>query len=188
MYKHDSRQIGFHDEPHLFGGLPLNESNRWVKLAGVIPWVRVETEYKKNFKVHRGEQAKSARLALGCLIVKEQLQLSDRDTVEMIRENPYIQYFLGYPDYQYDLSLDASLLTHFRKRFPADVIAQVNQWIVDAMLHPEDDDADAGNDNSGNPSSEEASDSVENTSDNSGTLVMDASCAPQDIQYPTDIR
>ena len=188
MYKHDSRQIGFHDEPHLFGGLPLNESNRWVKLAGVIPWVRVETEYKKNFKVHRGEQAKSARLALGCLIVKEQLQLSDRDTVEMIREHPYIQYFLGYPDYQYDLSLDASLLTHFRKRFPADVIAQVNQWIVDAMLHPEDDDADAGNDNSGNPSSEEASDSVENTSDNSGTLVMDASCAPQDIQYPTDVR
>ncbi len=40
----------------------------------------------------------------------------------MIREHPYIQYFLGYADYQYDLSLDASLSTHFRKRLPSDVI------------------------------------------------------------------
>ncbi len=50
----------------------------------------------------------------------------------MIREHPYIQYFLGYADYRYDISLDPSLLTHFRKRFTADVVAQVNQWIVEA--------------------------------------------------------
>lgn len=95
------------DKPHMFGGLPLKEGNRWVKLSGLIPWSRVEEAYRKNFRVNRGERAKSARLALGCLIVKEQLQLSDRDTAEMIRENPYMQYFLGYADYQYALSLDA---------------------------------------------------------------------------------
>ena len=188
MYTHDSRQIGFHDQPHLFGGLPLNEDNRWVKLAGLIPWSRVEDEYRKNFSVNRGEQAKSARLALGCLIVKEQLQLSDRDTVEMIRENPYIQYILGYADYQYDLSLDASLLTHFRKRFPADVVAQVNQWIVDAMLHPEDDHGDDGDDDDGSPTSDDGSEAAGIESENRGTLILDASCAPQDIQYPTDVR
>lgn len=185
MYTHDSRQIGFHDEPLLFGGLPLKADNRWVKMAGLIPWSRVEDEYRKNFRYNRGEQAKSARLALGCLIVKEQLQLSDRDTVEMIRENPYIQYFLGYADYQYDLSLDASLLTHFRKRFPSDVISQVNQWVIDAALDPDDDDQD---EDGGSSTTDKPSEDTDLEADNRGTLILDASCAPQDIQYPTDTR
>lgn len=109
MYTHNERQIVLSDDhPELFGNLPLDRANRWVKLARVIPWGMVEDEYRKNFQSKRGEKAKSARLALGCLIVKEQLQLSDRDTVEMIRENPYIQYFLGYETYDYHLCLDAS--------------------------------------------------------------------------------
>lgn len=38
------------------------------------------------------------------------------------------------------------MLTHFRKRFPADAIAKTNEWIVDAMIHPNDqDDNDPSN-------------------------------------------
>jgi IS5 family transposase len=189
MYEHDSRQIAFHDEPFLFGGLPLNSDNRWVKLAGVIPWSRVEEAYRKNFRGNRGARAKSVRLALGCLIVKEQLQLSDCETVQMIREHPYIQYFLGYAEYRYDISLDPSLLTYFRKRFPADVVAQVNQWVVDAARlqesEEENDDEEGGH--GGNVPDEPSVDSVPE-SENHGTLILDASCAPQDIQYPTDTR
>lgn len=187
MYKHNSRQMGFHDQPRLFGGLPLNESNRWVKLAGIIPWIQVEDEYRKHFTSKKGEAAKSARLALGSLIVKEHMQLSDVDTVQLIRENPYIQYFLGYPEYHYDLSLDASLLTHFRKRFPADVIAQVNQWVVEAVMRQaseEDDDEGDGADSNSSGDDE----GVEETEPDRGTLIVDASCAPQDIAYPTDVR
>ncbi len=191
MYAHDSRQVAFHDDPRLFGPLALDADNRWVKLAQIIPWSLAEKEYRKNLKSNRGERAKSARLALGCLIVKEQLQLSDRDTVEMIRENPYIQYFLGCSEYRYDLSLDASLLTHFRKRFPADVIAQVNQWIVDAARASSDDeDGDDGDEDGDNgvSSDEEHSEEADREQENRGTLILDASCAPQDIQYPTDVR
>jgi IS5 family transposase len=149
----------------------------------------VEEAYRRNFRGNRGERAKSARLALACLIVKEQLQLSDRDTVQMIRENPYIQYFLGYSEYQYDLSLDPSLLTHFRHRFPADVIAQVNQWIVEEARHSSDeDDRDDGEEAGSGSSGDQGSDNVAGESENRGTLILDATCAPQDIQYPTDIR
>lgn len=92
-----------------------------------------------------------ARFALACLIVKEEMQLSDRDTVALIRENPYVQYFLGCDSYNYDLSLDASLLTYFRKRFPAQLMAQVNQWIIEAATivdedESNDDDPDDEND------------------------------------------
>ena len=82
----------------------------------------------------------------------------------------------------------ASLLTHFRKRFPADVIAQVNQWVVDSKLHPDDDSRDDSGEGGGFPASAEPSDDSGMNSENHGTLILDASCAPQDIQYPTDIR
>ncbi|MGI6334686.1 MAG: transposase [Saccharofermentanales bacterium] len=128
-------------------------------------------------------------LALGCLIVKEQLQLSDCETVQMIRKHPYIQYFLGYADYRYDLSLDSSLLAHFRKCLPADVIVQVNQWVVEAARlqasEEENDDEEGGN--GGSLTDELSVDSFPESEDHR-TLILNACCAPQDIQYPTDIR
>ncbi|WCF06630.1 transposase [Paenibacillus thiaminolyticus] len=42
----------------------------------------------------------SVRMALGALIIQERLQQSDRETVETIVENPYLQYFLGLAGYQ----------------------------------------------------------------------------------------
>ena len=190
MYTHNERQMVFSDDyPELFGNLPLDPNNRWIRLSRLIPWVMVEDEYRKNFKKQVGEKAKPARLALGCLIVKEQLQLSDRDTVEMIRENPYIQYFLGLDAYDYHLSLDASLLTHFRKRFPADIIAEVNRAIIEATLdEKEANDQDEDGSSSGEGSCEEEADKSPADDKNKGTLILDATCAPQDIQYPTDVR
>lgn len=69
MYEHNSRQMSFHDDPQMFGGLPLKPNNRWVKLASLIPWPRVEEVYCRYFRGNQGERAKSARLALACLIV-----------------------------------------------------------------------------------------------------------------------
>ena len=42
-----------------------------------------------------GAPAKSFRMALAALIIKEKLRISDRETVEQIQENPYLQYFIG---------------------------------------------------------------------------------------------
>jgi hypothetical protein len=39
-------------------------------------------------------------MALGALIIKEKLGISDRETVEQIKENPYyLQYFIGLGEY-----------------------------------------------------------------------------------------
>lgn len=187
MYKHNARQIGFVEEqPEMFGNLPLNPENRWVKLAQLIPWSKVEEEYQKNFKSTRGQDPLPSRLAFGILIVKEKLALSDRETVEVLRENPYLQYFVGYSAYNYNVKLDPSMLTHFRKRFPADVIAKTNEWIVDSMIHPNDDDDNAPSNGGSGDSWEEGESKQE--SENRGTLILDATCASQDIQYPTDVR
>ena len=70
----------------------LDEENRWVKLAELIPWSELETEYASQFSDSMGAPAKPFRMALGALIIKEYLGTSDREAVEQIKESPYLQY------------------------------------------------------------------------------------------------
>ncbi len=47
-----------------------------------------------------------------------------------IRENPYLQYFIGFKSYQDDPLVDASMLVHFRKRIDEELINKINKEIV----------------------------------------------------------
>jgi hypothetical protein len=71
----------------------LDVQNRWVIMAELIPWAEFEAKYASLFAEEIGAPAKSFRMALGALIIKEKLGSSDRETVEQIKENPYLQYF-----------------------------------------------------------------------------------------------
>jgi hypothetical protein len=68
----------------------LSTDNRWVIMANLIPWSEFEEEYAQNFSEEMGAPAKSFRRALGALIIKEKLGTIDRETVEQIKENPYL--------------------------------------------------------------------------------------------------
>lgn len=52
---------------------------------------------------------------------------SDRELVEQITENPYLQYFIGLPHFQYDPPFDPSLMVAFRKRIDLDVSFFLNE-------------------------------------------------------------
>ncbi len=115
-----------------FGG-KLSADNRWVKMVELIPWNEFEPEYAKNFPTEKGAPAKSFRMALGALIIKEKLGISDRETVEQIRENPYLQYFIGQLTYSNELPFDPSLLVHFRQRIGANLINKVNERTIEQI-------------------------------------------------------
>jgi len=83
-------------------------------------------------------------MAIGSLIIKEMLQLSDEDTVAMITENPYLQFFIGLSAFTNKEPFDASTMTLFRKRLSAEMMAQINQLIIDGGKH-DPDDTDPGN-------------------------------------------
>jgi IS5 family transposase len=108
-----------------FGG-KLAEDNRWVIMAKLIPWVEVEEEYAKKFTIEIGAPAKSSRMALGALIIKEKLGISDRETVEQIRENPYLQYFIGLKSYRNEAPFESSMLVHFRQRLEMGLVNKIN--------------------------------------------------------------
>ena len=60
----------------LANGCKLSPDNRWVKMAQLIPWLEFESEYAENFPTEMGAPAKSFRMALGALIIKEKLGIS----------------------------------------------------------------------------------------------------------------
>ncbi|TLS48800.1 transposase [Paenibacillus antri] len=171
-----------------FGG-KLNPDNRWCKLAQLIPWAKVDQKYAKSLKKSmRGQQAVSIRTALGSLIIQERLQLSDRETLEQLTENPYLQYFIGLEAYQdRKPPFHHSLMTHFRKRLNAEVLQEINEMIAIESAKQEqdrdDDDSMPGAGKSAKPKQ-----SIRPEADpNQGTLLLDATCAPADIAYPTGI-
>jgi hypothetical protein len=110
-----------------FGG-HLNEDNRWVVLSEKIPWQKIEREYlKKQKSPTMGAPSKPVRVALGALIIKEKLQISDREVVEQIRENPYLQYFIGLEGFLDAEPFASSLMPSFRARFDGELLGKVNE-------------------------------------------------------------
>jgi hypothetical protein len=143
----------------------LDAENRWVKMSKMIPWEEYEEEYAKNFTEEKGAPAKSFRMALGALIIKEMLGISDRETVEQIKENPYLQYFIGMESYSSEEAFNASMMVHFRKRIGMELINKINKEMVKKFEGV-----------------------VSEKKENEGQLLLDATCTPADIKYPTDIE
>ncbi len=161
-------------------GLHMNPDNRWVKMADRIPWDEFEIKYAKLFPSDTGNVAKPLRMALGALIIQTKFQYADRELVEQITENPYLQYFIGLPGYQEEAPFDASTLVLFRKRISAEMLMEVNEYL---LAHKDDDSNNNTPPSSGNLPENDAN--KEDT--NKGTLTLDATCAPANIRYPQDI-
>ena len=171
MYRKSSKQISLYD----FGqkaGLQLNPNNRWVKMSELIDWEALENEYMNLYCLDNGAPAKPIQLAIGALLIKQIEGLPDEKLVEHLTENPYMQYFCGIKEFSYEAPFVASLMVEFRKRFSDDVIREINERIFKPTPPLKNDDDN--NDDTPPPA-------------NSGTLILDTTCAPANIQYPQDL-
>lgn len=176
MYKPmDKSQLSFLDFNQPMG-LKVNPENRWVKMADMVPWDVFEIKYAQLFPSNTGNVAKPLRMALGALIIQTKFQFSDRELVEQITENPYLQYFIGLPGYQEEPPFDASTLVDFRKRISVEMLMEANEYLLG---HKDDNDPPASG-GSADPEKEPGK-------ENEGTLILDATCAPANIRYPQDV-
>ena len=165
MYqKTDRNQLKFYDFIQPFGG-KLDINNRWVKLSEQINWDYIEDGYASLFG-ETGNPAKTCRVAFGSLLIQEKLHLTDKELVLQLTENPYLQYFIGNDEYSTKPPFTSPALVSFRKRFTAEMIAEINEGI---FIKEKDDDEDNDGD-----------------TPNKGVLIIDATCAPADIAFPTD--
>ena len=194
MYKRKLNQVSVFDNPTMFGGIALNPENEWVRLAKIIPWWVFEKKYAEQFPSNTGQPACSLRQALGSQIIKEKYQFSDEMTVAHIAMNPYLQYFIGLTEYRQTAPFDPSMMSRFRQRLTPGMLQDVNDVIsgrktaeqiaadADANDAGHDDDSGDGSKGSGG----EGGQSETEDEQNEGTLILDATCAPQAIRFPTD--
>jgi len=152
-----------------FGG-KLRADNRWVRMAQMMPWDFIEDIYLESMSQENGAKAFSSRIAFGAIYIKENENLTEERTMEYIAENPYMQYFLGLHEYTDRPLFDPSMMVHFRKRFPAARIEEINQRM---FIEEQPEEQEPPQDEPPPP--------------NSGKLALDATCAPADIRYPSDL-
>ena len=179
MYRYSNGQISLSDFKQPVG-MNLKEDNRWVKKAQTIPWLEIEHRYAALFTNRKGNVAKPLRLALGACIIQAEYGYSDEETALQIQENPYLQYFCGYPGYDDEkLPFDPSLMVYFRKRLTPEVLGEINEMILrDAKARQSKEIKSEDHDDSDHDSGQDG---------NSGTMIVDATCAPSNIRYPQDV-
>lgn len=94
----------------------LDKSNRWVQLSNALPWDALAKIYNKKLRSDFGAPGIDARKVIGALIIKHKLCLSDREVIEMITENVYMQYFVGLSSFSTKEIFHHTEFVHIRKR------------------------------------------------------------------------
>jgi hypothetical protein len=153
----------------------LDPTNRWVRLANLIPWDKLSEKYNRKMDRDMGTPAKEGRLIIGAVIIKHMENLTDEKTIEMIQENPYMQYFVGLSSFTTDKIFDPSLFVAIRKRLGGEFWNEINEYVIEVGK------------NKKNKNEEEPEDSGNEDKGNKGELLVDATVADQDITYPNDL-
>lgn len=163
MYQKKDRQtLSLFPELFPFGG-KLNNNNRWLKLAELMPWEELEEKYRGYFSEGMGRPAKDSRLMIGLLVVKHIKRVSDEAVVEEFMESPYVQWFCGYDGLVTDERvIDPSLLSHQRKRLGKEFFEKFESEVLSVL--------------------------IERRVIRPKEQMLDATIVPANLEYPTDVK
>jgi IS5 family transposase len=191
----------------------LDKDNRWAKLTKILPCDELVSIYSKSMSRDQGRPAIDPRVVIGSMIIKHRNRLSDEETIEQIKENPYLQYFIGLKKYTSKRIFDSSLFVTLRHRMGEERYNEMNDSIIsryetitkakEGTQGRKQNRGNHGSVETGNKQEEEEGSSEKTVlvSDaeiefekretevkgNTGKLIMDATVAPADIKYPTDL-
>jgi len=181
----------------------LDPDNRWVKMAALIPWDKLAGIYYRRMSDSQGAPAIDARMVIGAVVIKHVLNIDDREIVEQIKENMYLQYFVGLSSFQTSAPFDASLMVSIRKRLGQSLMEEFNREVllqagIIASNNTTTTTTPTGHDRDNNDFSAKATVQQQQTKDpleeekptitHCGQLMIDATVAEQQIEYPTDLK
>jgi len=160
MYRSkDHKTISLFPDLFPFGG-SLNERNRWLRIAELIPWEELEEEYAKHFS-DLGRPASDCQLVIGLLLLKHMTGLSDEAVVEEVLENPYMQAFCGFEQFVTEEFLDSSTLTKMRERLGVEFFKELEKKTYKVL--------------------------IERKIIKAKGMLVDATVFPEEIKYPNDV-
>ena len=191
----------------------LPKDNRWVRLGDSLPWDKIENIY--NARLNNGKRGagnKPARVIIGALLVKHKMGLSDIETIEAIRENPYMQYMLGLKEFTDRAVFDPSLFVAIRKRLGNSDFNDMSESLLKLQIERREERLrkqqeknpsnkgeadDAGGSRTGGapsdvrPTTDSSSLSPSSVSgkgaSHKGVMKIYATCSDAEMRYPTDL-
>ena len=113
-----------------------------------------------------------------------------------IEENMFMQYFLDYSSFTNEYPFSATLFLEIRKRLDLSIINSISEIVVthqkeieEKSLKRKGGKRDKEDDNNSTIITESKPEEfTTNTSTNAGRIIMDASIAPKNITFPTDLK
>jgi hypothetical protein len=143
----------------------IDQNNRWIKLAELVPWGSMDMIYRKYFDEGKQSVIKNSRLVLGLMLGQMLLEQSDRAIVEYFHENPYFQYFCGQDTFVVKVEkgiVHHSLLSKRRKRLGKSYVVQFEREVLGILK--------------------------KKALIKGQKLILDATVFPANITYPNDVK
>jgi len=145
--------------------LALNPNHELFRLASVIPWDRLATDFGALYCADNGRPGVPIRLMVGLHLLKHIDGISDEAVVAKWVENPYWQWFCGEEFFQHELPINPSQMTRWRKRIGEEGMEKLLQATIEA----------------GKITRTITERSFEK-------VIVDTTVQPKAIQHPTDAR
>ena len=136
--------------------------NELVILRQVIPWQSILDQLVSFYNPGKGRIGKSLRTMVALLIVSRLRKLSDRQVVDQVKENRYLQYFCNVADSELSNFVHPTALCGFRERLGEKGIAQIEESVFSHLRFAGVIEGD--------------------------TLLMDSTVLANNLIYPTDVR
>lgn len=172
----------------------LDRNNRWVVLSDKIPWDDlVAIFYRFHPPRDTGRKGLSPRIIIGSVIIKHFYDYDDREVIAQLRENAYLQYFIGLDSFMTDSPFDSSLFVEIRHKLTPALQQCISERLLGVIEKPlfqtgsneqQVENATAAD----HEPTDTPGEDQEATPSHKGDLLMDASVAPQAIAYPTDLN
>jgi len=171
--------------------LKLNSHNRWINLSRILPWDELASIYYQAMSTDQGRPSIDARRIIGAMIIKHKLVLSDEETVMQIQENVYLQYFLGYTNYEAEPVFSPTLFVEIRKRIGVEKFNEMNTALINRAFKDKKKSKQIRKDTTENerqePEDIREESEGEELKENDGKMLLDATVAEQAIKYPNDL-
>jgi 1A family penicillin-binding protein len=146
MYRTNRNASDLNGLPDLGGNLTGDNTNYWVGLARTIPWQLFDEQYAPLLSAGHPwlSLVDPVRMLLGAIIIQEWYGFTAAETLEQIRKNPYLQYFIGMKNFSAELPFDALMMAEFRRHLEPQTLPEIIQFIAhyipDAALPPTDEE------------------------------------------------
>jgi transposase, IS5 family len=139
-----------------------NPTHDLIILRQLIPWQPIIDGLVPFYNLNQGRTGCALRTLVAVSLLARLRQLSDRQVIEHIQENRYMQYFCNVADHDLRTFMHPSTLCRFRKRVGQNGISLIEDGVFTCLKRADVIEADM--------------------------MLMDATVLDSPIIYPTDVR